>query len=406
MVKKITYLFLLALLVMLIFNLSSLNIPSDKTLYYQSQIYFSETAQQFGLPAYQQNDIGIGMTSNNNEIALLTNVQPAFDMLIAEMEKAEKNINMEVYIIHNDETGNLFKNVLIAKAQQGVEVHLLYDDLGSILTPNSFFNDLRNSGVQVAAYNPLWSGFWQGRLDNRLHRKMIIIDGKKAFIGGENIGDEYLGKNKKIGFWKDTGISFSGDAVLSIQQVFLNDWRQSSPEKIADINFYPSNSASANKIVKIIPGGPDSPMTDMSLPYIRLISNAKEKVFMVSPYLLPNAAILEALYQAAQQNIDVQLILPSRSDNTIMRMIQPFYIRKLLAHGIKVSTYNRGFIHSKIMIIDNDIASVGSANLDRFSFYKNYEVTSIFYDKEVIEQLQSDLLNDIKDSTTHYPTTQ
>ena len=146
-------------------------------------------------------------------------------------------------------------------------------------------------------------------------------------------------------------------------------------------------------------------MTDMSLPYIRLISNAKEKVFMVSPYLLPNAAILEALYQAAQQNIDVQLILPSRSDNTIMRMIQPFYIRKLLAHGIKVSTYNRGFIHSKIMIIDNDIASVGSANLDRFSFYKNYEVTSIFYDKKVIEQLQIDLLNDIKDSTTHYPTT-
>ena len=220
MVKKITYLFLLTILVMLIFNLSSLNIPSDKTLYYQSQIYFSETAQQFGLPAYQQNDIGIGMTSDNNEITLLTDVQPAYDMLIAEMEKAEENINMEVYIIHNDETGNLFKNVLIAKAKQGVEVHLLYDDLGSILTPNSFFNDLRNSGVQAAAYNPLWSGFWQGRLDNRLHRKMIIIDGKKAFIGGENIGDEYLGKNKQIGFWKDTGISFSGDAVLSIQTNF------------------------------------------------------------------------------------------------------------------------------------------------------------------------------------------
>ena len=406
MIKKTTYLFLLAILVIIIFNLSSFNIPSDKTLYNQSQIYFSETEQQFGLPTYRENDFGMGMTSNNNEITLLTDVQPAFEMLIAEMEKAEKNINMEVFIIHNDETGNLFKNVLMAQAKQGVEVHLLYDALGSILTPRSFFDDLRNNGVQVASYNPLWSSFWQGRLDNRLHRKMIIIDGKKAFIGGVNIGDEYLGKNEKIGFWKDTEITFSGDAVRSIQQVFLDDWRQSSREKVTDNNFYPSTSARGNKIVKIIPGGPDSPLTDMSLPYIRMISNAKAKVFMASPYLLPNAAILESLYQAAQRNIDVQMILPSKSDNTIMRMIQPFYIKKLLSHGIKVSTYDRGFIHSKIMIIDNDIASVGSANLDRLSFYNNYEVISIIYDKEIIEQLQNDLLNDIKDSTTLYLTTQ
>ena len=370
MVKKAMHLSLLFLLIMIIFNLSSLNIPSDKNLYYQSQIYFSETEQQFGLPAYQQNDIGVGMTSDNNEIALLTDVQPAFEVLIAEMEKAEHSINMEVYIIHNDETGNLFKNVLIVKAKQGVEVHLLYDALGSVLTPGSFFDDLRNNGVQAAAYNPLWSGFWQGRLDNRLHRKMIIVDGKKAFIGGENIGDEYLGKNKKIGFWKDTGITFSGDAAFSIQQVFLDDWRQSSREKVIDKNFYPSTAARANKIVRILPGGPDSPMTDMSLPYIRLISNAKEKVLMVSPYFLPNTATLEALYQAAERNIEVQLILPSKSDNTIMRMIQPFYIKKLLTHGIKVSTYNRGFIHSKIMIIDNDIASVGSAIWTDLAFIK------------------------------------
>jgi len=406
MVKKAISLFCLFLLAMIIFNLSSLNIPSDRNLYYQSQIYFSEMEQQFNLPVYQQNDIGIGMTGYHNDIALLTDVQPAFEVLIADMEKAEKNINMEVFIIRNDETGNHFKNILIQKAKQGVEVRLLYDALGSALTPSSYFNDLRNNGVQVASYNPLWPSFWQGRLDNRLHRKMIIIDGKKAFIGGENIGDEYLGKNKKIGFWKDTGISFRGDAVLSIQQIFLNDWRQSSLEKAADINFYPSNSAGANKIVKIILGGPDSPMTDTSLPYIRLINNAKEKVFMVSPYLLPNAAMLEALYQAAQRNIDVQLILPSKSDNTVMRVIQPFYIKKLLTHGIKVSTYDQGFIHSKIMIIDNDIASVGSANLDRLSFYKNYEITSIFYDKEIIEQLQRDFLNDLKGSTTHYPTNQ
>jgi len=399
MVKKFICLFLLVLLSMMIFNLSSLNIPSDQSLYNQSQTYFSDTERQFGLAPYQHNNIGLGMTSYHNDMTIFNDVQPAFDQLIAEIEKAEKNINMEFFILHNDQTGNYFKNVLIEKAKQGIEVRLLYDAWGSAFTPKSYFKDMQQNGVKVASYNPLWSSFWHGSIDNRLHRKMVIIDGKKAFIGGDNIGDEYLGKNKKIGFWKDTAISFSGDAVLSIQQVFLNDWLQASGEKVVDNNFYPSSPEAANNIVKIIPGGPDSPMTDMSLPYIRLVTAAKENIFIASPYFLPNAALLETLYQAAERNVNVQLILPSRSDSRIAKIIQPFYINKLLSHGIKVSTYNRGFLHSKIMIIDNEAASVGSANLDRISFAKNYEVISIIYDKEIIKQLQNDFSNDLKDST-------
>ncbi|MDD3363784.1 MAG: cardiolipin synthase [Syntrophomonas sp.] len=404
MVKKVLYLFLLTLLVMIFFNLSSLNIPSDKSRYDQSKTYFSETEKEFGLAKYEQNDIGIGMISYNNDMILLKDVQPAFELLISEMEKAEKNINMEFYTIQNDQTGEQFKNVLIKKAKQGIEVRLLYDAWGSGLTPMSYFNDLRENGVKVAPYNPLLSGFLQGRLHNRLHHKMIIIDGKKAFIGGENIGDEYLGKNSKIGFWKDTGIIFSGDAALSIQQVFLNDWLQSSNEKVMDKNFYPRNPDIANKTVTIIPGGPDSSLTDMSLPYIKLINNAKEKIFIVTPYFFPNAAILEALYKAAERNIEIHLILPSKTDNKIAQIIEPLYINKLLDHGIKVSTYNRGFIHSKIMIIDNHVASVGSANLEKLSFSKNYEVIGIIYDKEIIHQLQNDFLDNLKDSTTHLPT--
>jgi cardiolipin synthase len=403
MVKKALYLFLLVLLLMIIFNISSLNIPSDKSRYDQSKIYFSETEEQFGLTTYEQNDIGMGMTGYHNDMILLNDAEPAFELLISEMEKAEKNINIEFYTIHDDQTGQYFKNVLIEKAKQGVEVRLIYDAWGSGLTPRSYFNDLRQNGVKVAPYNPLLSGFLQGRLHNRLHRKMIIIDGKRAFIGGENIGDEYLGKNKKIGFWKDTGIIFNGDAALSIQQIFLNDWLQSSSEKVADKNFYPSTPDIANKTVTIILGGPDSPLTDMSLPYIRLINNAKEKVLIVSPYFFPNTAILEAMYKAAERNIDVHLILPSKSNSKIARITTPFFINKLLSHGIKISTYDRGFIHSKIMIIDNNIASVGTANLDILSFWKNYEVNSIIYDKEIIQQLQNDFLNDLKDSTTHLP---
>lgn len=388
---------------MIIFNLSSLNIPSDKSRYNQSKLYFLKTEKEFGLAAYQRNNIGMGMTGYHNDIILLKDVQPAFNLLISEINKAEKNINIEIFIIHNDQTGQQFKNILIKKAKQGVEVRLLYDAWGSYFTPRSFFNDLRKNGVKVAAYNPLLSGFLEGRLSNRLHRKMVIIDGEKAFIRGENIGDEYLGKNKKIGFWKDTGIVFNGDAALSIQQIFLNDWLQSSSEKILDKNFYPSTPDIANSTVKIIIGGPDSPLTNMSLPYIRLINNAKSGILIVSPYFFPDTPTLDALYQSAKQNINIHLILPRKSDNVIAQIAQPFYIKKLLKHGITVSTYERGFIHSKVMVIDNDIASIGTANLDILSFFRNYEVNSIIYDKEIIQQLQNDFSNNLKNSTTYLP---
>jgi cardiolipin synthase len=333
-------------------------------------------------------------------MTLLTDVRPAFNLLVSELEHARKNINMELFIIRDDQTGRHFKNVLIRKAQQGVEVRLLYDAWGSAFTSKSYFNDLRRNGVKVAAYNPLLSGFLQGRLGNRLHRKIIVIDGKQAFIGGENIGDEYLGKNNKIGFWKDTGIIYQGDAALAIQQLFLNDWLQASREKITGKSFYPSTSGLMPNMVRVISGGPDSPLTNMSLTYARLVNKAQDQVLITSPYYFPDKAMAQALYKAVQRKVTVHLILPRKSDHKLTRLAQPYYINQLISHGIKVSTYNRGFIHSKIMIIDNQAASIGSANLDRFSFYRNYEVNSIIYNKDVITQLQQDFTRTLKDSTT------
>lgn len=406
MLRKSLWLVFMFLLIMIIYNLSSLSIPFNQIRYRQFLTYCSETGQQFGLAPYQQNDIGQGMTSTNNEITILKDVQPAFAMLLDEIQRAEHNINIEFFIIRNDESGNQFKNALIEKAQQGLQVRLLYDAWGSALTPNSYFKDLRQNGVLVEAYNPIWSGFWQGRLDNRLHRKIIIIDGKSAYIGGENIGDEYLGKNPKIGFWKDTGISLKGDSVLSIQQVFLNDWLQSTHEKIEEPNFYPLASGIGDKSVNIIPGSPDSRKMNISLPYINLVNSAKSKIYMVSPYFIPNNALLKAVYGAAERNIDIQLILPAKNDDLLARLIQPFYIKNLLSHGIKVYTYNQGFIHSKIMIVDDEAASVGSANFDRLSLSRNYEIISVIYDKELIKQLQNDFLNDLEDSTPLFPANQ
>jgi cardiolipin synthase len=388
---------------MMIFNLSQFNIPSDKNNYKQMQAYFSESQDQFNLAAYEQNDIGIGMTTYNNDIRLLPESEPAFNILITEMENATKNLNIGLFIIRNDDAGNRFKNVLIDKAHQGLEVRLLYDAWGSAFTPMSFFNDLRAAGVKVAAYNPLWSGFIQGRLDNRLHRKTIIIDGKLAFIGGENIGNEYLGKSKKTGYWKDTGIIFYGDASRSVQEIFLNDWYQASHENVANDDFYPRNDGISAKTVTILPGGPDSPLTKMNVVQTNLITKAQDKIFIATPYFFPDVSVLKALYGAAARGIDVNIIIPSHGDSKLGAVANYFYMKKLLNHGIKVSTYNKGFIHSKVIIIDDNIASVGSANLEKFSEMKNYEITSILYDQELIQELKNDFTNDLKDSTTHLP---
>jgi cardiolipin synthase len=257
--------------------------------------------------------------------------------------------------------------------------------------------------VQVAAYNPLVSAFFQGRLLNRLHRKIIIIDGKKAFIGGQNIGDEYLSRDEKIGYWKDTGLVFSGDAVLSSQQIFFSDWLQASGEKVMGIDFYPDTPAIENKTITIITGNPDSPLTNMSIPYIQMINSAKEKIYIVTPYFFPDAATLGALYQTAGRNVDIHILLPDQSDHILLDITKPLYIKKLLAHGIKVSTYNRGFNHSKIIIIDDSLASIGTANMEKFGFFKSYEVTCVIYDNKKIKELQNDFLNDISSSTTHSP---
>jgi cardiolipin synthase len=163
----------------------------------------------------------------------------------------------------------------------------------------------------------------------------------------------------------------------------------------------PDAAEIGNKEVKIIPGDPDSPLTDISKSYSNIISNAKEKVIIITPYFFPNKDILNALYDASKRNIDVHIVLPGRNDNILARIFKPYYIKKLLSHGIKVSTYNKDFIHSKIVIIDDDIASVGTANFDLLSIYKNYEVISIVYDEEIIKQLQNDFLNVLADSTRH-----
>ncbi|MEN6462106.1 MAG: phospholipase D-like domain-containing protein [Syntrophomonas sp.] len=215
------------------------------------------------------------MTTSDNQITILENGQPTYDRLFSEMKKAKSSINLELYIIRDDQTGKRLKNILIQKSREGVEVRLIYDAFGCFFTNKSYFQDLKENGVKVAAYNPPGSAFIQGRINNRLHRKIIVIDGRQAFIGGENIGDEYLGK-KKLGYWRDTDVLFNGGAARSLQQVFLYDWFLSAKERISSPAFFTQASNISGQKVTIIPGGPESSLNNMGIVHLKLISSARQ----------------------------------------------------------------------------------------------------------------------------------
>lgn len=402
--RKNNFILSFLIIFLIIFNVSSLNIPTDNSLYDTSVNYFSEIHTELKLPPYLQTGFGMGFNTSYDKALLVNDARKSWELLCTEIENASSSINIETYIIRKDDSGNLLKDIFIRKAHEGVEVRLLYDSLGSLTTSQAYFNELRDNGIKVFPYNPLLKSFIQGRFSNRLHRKIIIIDGRTAFIGGQNIGDEYLGKDQDIGYWKDSGIFLSGKCVASLQQIFFNDWFMACMEKITDTKYYPTALAESDQPIKIILGGPDSRSTDISHSFINLLSRSKKNVYIISPYFVPDNKLLQALYACAERGIDVQIILPAKSDHPIAQTIMPYYISKLMKKGIKVFAYHNGFIHSKIIIIDGEIASIGTANMDIISFRRSHELLAILNDKEIINQLVIDFNNDLLASTPYQKT--
>jgi cardiolipin synthase len=387
---------------MSVYNLSSFTIPSPHQRYLRETKYYSETSKQFNLAQYSRTDIGTGMTTFDNQITILENGQPTYDRLFSEMKKAKSSINLELYIIRDDQTGKRFKNILIQKAREGVEVRLIYDAFGCFFTNKSYFQDLKKNGVKVAAYNPPGSALFQGRINNRLHRKIIVIDGHHSFIGGENIGDEYLGK-KKIGYWRDTDVLFSGGAAHSLQQVFLYDWFLSTKERISALKFFPKTKSISSQKVTIIPGGPESSFNNMGTVHLKLISSARQKIYIESPYFIPSSRVLKALNGASEKGIEIHLLIPRKADHWVTKLAGQYYMGKVLKHGVKISTYDKGFLHSKLIIVDSKVVSVGSANFNQRSFSKDYEITSIVYNKDTVRQFEQVFFTDLKSSNQVSP---
>ncbi|SHK52422.1 cardiolipin synthase [Tepidibacter formicigenes] len=336
----------------------------------------------------------------NNKVQILTNGEQKFNQLLKDLKNAKHHIHIEYYIIKECEIGNKIKDILIQKSKEGIKVRVLYDDVGCwrLWFRRSFFNEMRNANIEIYPFLPSYFPFFNRKVNYRNHRKIAVIDGNIGYTGGINIGDEYLGKNKKFGFWRDTHMKIEGESVYMLQLTFLLDWYFASKKRVFDEKYFPSISYKGDSIVQIVASGPDSDWEAIHQAYFAAISQAKKRIYIQTPYFIPDESILMALKTAALSGIDVRIIFPGIADHKIVYLASLSYFEDILKSGGKVYLYKKGFIHSKVLLIDDDIASVGTANMDLRSFMINFEINGFIYDKKVIKRLEKDFIQDIKDS--------
>lgn len=324
---------------------------------------------------------------------VLTDGEETFSALIYELLHAKHHIHMEYYIYRDDEIGRKIQSILMDKARAGVEVRFMFDAVGSLTLKKSFLNEMREAGVQVVAFGPMKFRFLLNRVNYRNHRKIVVIDGHVAFMGGLNVGDEYLSRSRTYGFWRDTHMVVRGEAVKPLQMIFLQDWRHMTKEKWIEESPYfegcipDSPSVGAEGAVQIIASGPDQEFQTMKNVFFSLIISAKRSIWMATPYFIPDEDILTAIKVAALSGVEVKLLFPAKPDKWLPFMASHSYFQGLIEAGVKIYEYDKGFLHSKLIIVDGEIATIGTANLDMRSFHLNFEVNALLVRTRSVEQL-------------------
>ncbi|HMY83703.1 MAG TPA: cardiolipin synthase [Saprospiraceae bacterium] len=339
----------------------------------------------------------------NNEVKLLLNGENKFPEVIKALKEAKHHIHLEYYIYEDDEIGRQIEKILIDKARQGVAVRFIYDDFGSHSIGKNLAKRLIKNGVNVFPFLKINFIFLANRINYRNHRKIIIIDGQTAFVGGINVSDRYINHhNSNQQFWRDTHLRIDGRGVHYLQYLFLCDWNFCSNEKLQpDELFFPRESTfakSGDKVVQIVASGPDSETPTILFSVLKAINLASKEILITSPYFIPGESLTDALVIASLSGISVKLLVPGVSDSFLVNTAANSYYSDLLNAGVEIYLYNKGFIHAKTMITDEKIAIVGTANMDYRSFDLNFEVNAIVYDEEVARQLRNAFYEDISHS--------
>lgn len=334
-----------------------------------------------------------------NKVDILKNGEETFPAIFTALGRAKRFIHLEYYIIEAGELATRLKDILIAKAKSGVEVRVIFDDVGCWSLPKTYIREMRAAGIQIYPFLPVRFHRIADKANYRNHRKIIVIDGETGFVGGLNFADRYMNGLPGIGIWRDTHLRVKGEAVTSLQIVFLIDWYFVRQELLLNKEDYmPYKKEDGNVIVQTVASGPDSDWASIQQAYFTLINTAKKYVFISTPYFMPGETTLNCIKAAAMGGIDVRILLPHKSDSWLTQWCSRSYVEELLEAGVKVYWYQKGINHSKVIVVDGMMASVGTANMDMRSFDENFEVNLIIYDRNVAKNLAASFVEDMRDS--------
>jgi cardiolipin synthase len=330
-----------------------------------------------------------------NEAKLLIDGATIFDAILQAVEEASDYLLVQFYIFRDDGLGRRFAARLAEAAARGVKVRLLYDEIGSNATSGAFFEKLRQQGVAVSAFRSTGGRGNRFQLNFRNHRKIVVADGRVAFVGGANVGDEYLGLDPKIGPWRDTQVKLAGPVVQGAQLAFEEDWYWATGE-ILELNWRQEAAAGADQVALIVSTGPADKRESCALLFVQAINAALERIWIVSPYFVPDIDVMTALRLAALRGVDVRIMIPDKADHLVVWLAAFAYFEDAVGDGIRFFRYQEGFLHQKVMLIDGKAATVGTANLDNRSFRLNFEITALIADSHFCNEVEAMLKRDFE----------
>jgi len=337
--------------------------------------------------------------TSNNKSEVFNCGEDAFASKIEAMENAEHHIHLEYFIVRDDNLGNKIKDILIKKAKQGIEVRFIYDGFGGLGLSKKYLKDLKDAGVEVKVFLPIRVPFFSSEFNYRNHRKILVVDGTIGYLGGLNIGDEYINRNPKFPFWRDSHFKIQGEAVYMLQNIFFRTWRFLAGDIPEGKEYFPKQGKVGHELIQVVPSGPDYAWESIQQAYFSIITSAKDNIYVTTPYLIPDESILTALKTAALSGIDVKIIVPGIPDKKFVYYATCSYFEELLEAGVRIFKYNKGFIHAKLLTVDEVIASIGTANFDNRSFLYNFEVNAFCFHPPTVERLDEDFCDDLEQCT-------
>ena len=342
-----------------------------------------------------------------NHVSLLVDGPATYNAMSAAIRNAKDHINMETYIIEDDEIGRRFAELLISKQRSGVQVNLIYDSVGAINTPKEFFKPLKESGVNVLEFNPInpLLARYGWRVNQRDHRKLLVVDGQTAFVGGINISSVYssgsFGRSKTNPDkppWRDTHLLMAGPVVSEFQKLFMATWSEQKGQPLAPRNYFPEPASKGNEVERAIGSSPDEPYSQIYATLLSAINSAETQVFLTNAYFVPDPQLLAALKEAVERGVDVRLLLPEKIDSVLVYYASRSYYDELLSAGVKIFQRQDALLHAKTAVIDGVWSTVGSTNLDWRSFLHNHEINAVVLGQDFGAQMHALFEKDLKTS--------